>query len=189
VQLDSDGDGQTDLFLAQAVVEAGKVRDLLLRNEGNGTFTDVTARAGLVTPLVTLGATVGDFDNDGKPDLLLTGVGGVRLFRNAGAVFEDVTARAGMDKLSGVFLGAAFVDLDQDSDLDLVIARFADSEEAALALLEGKGKPAGGALMVFLNDGAASLEDADMPSARLPCRWRQAELPGCRAGPPPSPWW
>src|SRR5262249_29323406 len=72
--LDYDGDGKPDLFLAGAVVDKGKVRDLLLRNEGGGRFVDVTARAGLASPHPTLGCAVADFDNDGHPDLLLTGV-------------------------------------------------------------------------------------------------------------------
>src|SRR5262249_29454063 len=77
VLLDYDGDGRLDLFLASAVVEGGKVRDLLLKAGPDGTWTDVTRQAGLHSTLATLGATVGDFDNDGKPDLLLTGAGGV----------------------------------------------------------------------------------------------------------------
>jgi hypothetical protein len=184
VQLDLDGDGNLDLFLASAVVENGKVRDLLLR-KGKGGYTDVTAQVGLATPFATLGATVGDFDNDGKPDLLLTGANGVRLFRNTGGAFEDVTATAGMDKLTGVFLGAAFVDLDQDSDLDLVLARYADNEESALALLEGKGKPAGGKLLVFLNVGEAPPGKGDRPLPGLTCRWKQADLAGLAGGAAP----
>jgi tetratricopeptide (TPR) repeat protein len=177
VQLDYDGDGKLDLFLASAVVENGKARDLLLR-KGKGGYTDVTAQSGLVTTLATLGVAVGDFDNDGKPDLLLTGANGVRLFRNTGGAFEDVTAKAGMDKLTGVFLGAAFVDLDQDSDLDLVLTRFADNPEAALALLHGKAKPAGGKLVVFLNTGTGPSADAGRARRGLSCDWEPAELPG-----------
>src|SRR5438270_90776 len=98
VVLDYDRDGKPDLFLVGAVVENGQVRDLLLHNEGDGKFKDVTAAAGLPASHPTLGCTVADFDNDGFPDLLLTGAGSQRLFRNnKKGGFEDVTAEAGFD--------------------------------------------------------------------------------------------
>src|SRR5262249_6440358 len=71
VVLDYDNDGKPDLFLLGAVVEGGKVRNLLLRNEGNGRFSDVTAKAGLEGPHDSLACTVADFNNDGYPDLFL----------------------------------------------------------------------------------------------------------------------
>src|SRR6185437_10561011 len=112
VVLDYNRDGRPDLFLAGAVNEKGQVRDLLLRNDGFGHFTDVTAEAGLAQPRPTLGCVVADFDNDGKPDLLLTGVGVQKLFRNTGkGAFEDVSAQATLDKVASVCLGAAFLDL------------------------------------------------------------------------------
>ena len=105
VVLDFNRDGKPDLLLLGAVVEDGKVRDLLLRNEGNDLFTDVTHEAGLAEPRLSLGCTVADFDNDGNPDLFITGIGGQWLFRNKGKTgfgFEDVTKEAGLDKLDGV---------------------------------------------------------------------------------------
>ena len=135
VVLDFDRDGKPDLFLLGAVARAGKVGDLLLRNEGDGTYIDVTEKAGLAAPRESLGCVVADFDNDGQADLFLTGVGRQYLFRNAGGKFEDVTAKAGLDKLDTVCLGAAFVDLDQDGDLDLVVSQYAGNAEAALAAL------------------------------------------------------
>ncbi|MFO0926946.1 MAG: CRTAC1 family protein [Gemmataceae bacterium] len=134
-------------------MQDGKLRDLLLHASGDG-FTDVTAERGLVGAFPTLGVSVGDFDNDGRPDLLLTGAGGVRLFRNAGARFEDVTAKGGLDTLKGVTLSATFVDLDQDSDLDIVLAEYAATVEGALAALDGKADGSGG-LVVLLNVGQA----------------------------------
>jgi tetratricopeptide (TPR) repeat protein len=153
IVLDYNGDGRPDLFLAGAVVENGKVRDLLLRNEGNWTFRDVTAEAGLSKPHPTLGANAADFDNDGRTDLLLTGAGSQRLFHNKGdGTFEDVSSKADLDKVHSVCLGSAFVDLDQDADLDLLLAEYAATPEEALHALDG-GQPGRGGLLVFINKG------------------------------------
>src|SRR5579884_1085611 len=156
VVLDYNSDGKPDLFLAGAVVEKGQVRDLLLRNDGANRFTDVTAEAGLAEPRPTLGCCVGDFDNDGHADLLLTGAGVQKLFRNRGdGKFEDVTAKATLHKLTSVCLGAALVDLDQDSDLDIVICQFAaNAEDAVKRLKEANiSNHAGGGLAVYLHVG------------------------------------
>ncbi len=178
VVLDYDRDSKPDLFLAGAVVENGQVRDLLLHNEGNGVFKDVTAAAGLATPHPTLGCTVGDFDNDGHPDLLLTGAGSQRLFRNTGkGGFEDVTQQAGFDKLTGVCLGAAFVDIDQDGDLDLLIAEYASTPDEALKALKG-AQSQGGGLIVYLNVGVAPAVPPSENQPPLDCRWKRAtDLP------------
>lgn len=151
--LDYNRDGKPDLFLVGAVVGPKGVRDLLLRNDGNGRFTDVSEEAGLAEPWATLGCTVADYDNDGFPDLLLTGAGQQKLWHNDGkGHFADVSKEAGIDKLQAVCLGATFVDLDQDGDLDLVIAAY-ETVDAALGSLRGQGKPAGQQLAVFINDG------------------------------------
>jgi hypothetical protein len=161
VVLDYNRDGKQDLFMLGAVVENGKIRDLLLRNDGNSLFTDVTHEAGLSEPRLSLGCTVGDFDNDGYPDLFITGIGRQWLFRNQGKQkglsFEDVTREAGLDKIDGVCLGSCFVDLDQDGDLDLVVARYASNVDKALTQLapHDANLPSDGGFTIWLNIGEA----------------------------------
>jgi Tfp pilus assembly protein PilF len=154
VLFDFNRDGRPDVFLPSAVVENGVVRDLLLRNDGNHVFTDVTAAAGLAGPRPSLGAAAGDFDNDGLPDLVITGAGEQHLFRNKGdGTFEDVSAAAGLDQEKGVCLGCGWVDLDQDGDLDLILCRYADvgaDEGFSLA-----GPKPGSRVEVFENVGEA----------------------------------
>jgi tetratricopeptide (TPR) repeat protein len=181
VVLDYNRDGKPDLLLLGAIVEAGQVRDLLLRNDGNDVFTDVTHEAGLAEPRLSLGCTVGDFDNDGFPDLFITGIGKQWLFRNKGKRghgFDNVTAEAGLDKLDGVCLGSCFLDLDQDGDLDLVVARFAASAEQALDILN-KGavqKPQGG-FVIYLNVGEARPVAPNVDPPPLDPAFKKLELP------------
>ncbi len=161
VVVDYDRDGNPDLFLVGAVVENGQVRDLLLHNDEKKGFIDVTHEAGLAEPRPSLGCTVADFDNDGYPDLFISGIGGAWLFRNqfrdkSKTLFHDVTRQGGLDKLQGVCLGSCFVDLDQDSDLDLLVAQYASSPEEALHDLKGKGNQSKGGLVVCLNVGQAT---------------------------------
>jgi tetratricopeptide (TPR) repeat protein len=188
VVLDYNGDGKPDLFLAGAVAEKGRVRDLLLRNDGDNRFTDVTTEAGLAEPRPTLGCCVGDFDNDVYADLLLTGAGVQKLFRNRGdGTFEDVTAKATLDKLSSVCLGAAFVDLDQDSDLDVLLCEFASNAEDAVKRLKGE-KIAGDGLAVYLHVGAPveTRTPFDKP-APLDCKFEKSSLAGLQGATGISP--
>ena len=164
VRLDFNRDGKPDLLLLGALVENGQVRDLLLRNDGGGVFTDVTASAGLGGSWPSLGCCVGDFDNDGFPDLFIAGAGVQKLFRNKGdGTFADVTAEAELHKLTSVCLGCTWVDLEQDGDLDLLVARCADTPEQALAQLGGAPASSGG-MAVFLNVGEAP------PPSAIGCR-------------------
>ncbi len=168
VLFDFNGDGRPDVFLASAVVEGGKVRDLLLRNDGNGTFTDVTAAAGLATPRPSLGAAAGDYDNDGRPDLVITGAGEQHLFRNRGdGTFEDVSTTAGLDRLKGICLGCGWTDIDQDGDLDLVICRYADGLTTAF-----DGPPTPGGVELFENVGVAPAGPPNGPPPPLSTAFR-----------------
>lgn len=140
--LDYDGDGRPDLFFVNGRPwpgDSGRATQALYRNRGDGTFADVTAAAGLDVELYGMGAAVGDFDNDGRPDLFVTAVGGNRLFRNLdGTRFTDVTATAGVgtpaawpagdfDRHAGEVpfpSSAAFLDYDLDGRLDLFVCQY-----------------------------------------------------------------
>lgn len=169
---DFNKDGRPDVLLLSAVVENGRVRDLLLRNDGSGAFADVTAPAGLGAQ-ASLGCAVGDYDNDGFPDLALTGAAGARLFRNTGAgAFEDVSAAGAVEPLKGVFLGCGWADIDQDGDLDLILCRYSDT--AAGAGDFGPGRTGAGGLVVLENVGEAQKTAPNVPG-RLTTKFRAAD--------------
>jgi tetratricopeptide (TPR) repeat protein len=116
--LDYDGDGQPDLFLAENGPEGGLG---LYHNLGKGKFEDVTRKAGLDPRLHAISCTVGDYDNDGAPDLALIVGGQVRLLHNEkNGTFKDVTEAAGI-KSSKFSIGSTFIDYDHDGDLDLYV--------------------------------------------------------------------
>jgi hypothetical protein len=164
VLFDFNGDGKPDVFLPSAVVDGSKIRDLLLRNDGDGTFTDVTSAAGLATPRKSLGTAIGDFDNDGRPDLVITGAGEQHLFRNGGdGTFTDVSAAVGLDKVTGTCLGCGWVDLDQDSDLDLVVCQYGEGDPGAF----DRARPGGGVLL-FENVGVAEPNQPRLTTAFRP---------------------
>lgn len=132
---DFNGDGASDLWC----INGGKVtlegqraddcQDRLFLNDGRGRFTDVSEAWGLQS-LATgygMGGAIGDFDNDGRPDVFLTSwMGGDRLLRNTGEQFVDVTAAAGFGSTSAWGTSAGFFDYDRDGDLDLYVVRYVD---------------------------------------------------------------
>jgi len=131
--IDYDQNGLLDLYLVnsaatQAFKPAASLRGALYRNNGDGTFTDVTAKAGVgAEGLFGMGVAVGDYDNDGFPDLLVLGYGRSILYHNNGdGTFTDVTAHAGVANAGQWASSAAWFDYDNDGFLDLVIANYVD---------------------------------------------------------------
>lgn len=130
--IDYDGDGWPDIYFtgAQSVemaLHGIKARGALYHNNHDGTFTDVTDKAGVGYPCWAMGAVVGDFNNDGWPDLLVTCLGGVVLYRNNGdGTFTDVTKASGLGGDTGWATGAAFGDYDRDGWADLFVSHYVD---------------------------------------------------------------
>jgi len=131
--IDYDQDGLLDLYLvngaATKVYTPGHpLSSALYHNNGNGTFTDVTGKAGVGSnTLFGMGVAVGDYDNDGFPDLFVCGYGRSVLYHNNGdGTFTDVTSRAGVANTGLWASSAAWFDYDNDGRLDLVIANYVD---------------------------------------------------------------
>ena len=143
--LDYDRDGLQDILFVNSCYWPGhegkdKPTLKLYRNKGDGTFEDVTEKAGLNVTLYGMGVTCGDFDNDGWIDVFITGIGGNRLFRNDRGRFVDVTEKMGVGgpggwpKAAGDFLkydaplnfssSATFLDYDGDGKLDLFVCNY-----------------------------------------------------------------
>jgi hypothetical protein len=129
--VDYDRDGWPDIYFTNAptvdmAIKGQKSLGALYRNNHDGTFTDVTAKAGLTTPCFAMGGAVGDYNNDGWPDLYITCLGGNILYRNNGdGTFTDVTKQAGV--ADGRWsTGASFGDYDGDGFLDLMVTNYVD---------------------------------------------------------------
>ena len=127
---DYDGDGRNDIFIANGtrLNATAASPPQLYHNDGNGHFHDVAQTAGLTVTGWGQGVCVGDYDNDGHPDLLVTYYGHNILYRNRGdGTFEDVTAKAKLPTTGVRFgSGCSFVDYDRDGYLDLVVANYVD---------------------------------------------------------------
>jgi hypothetical protein len=124
--LDFDGDGLLDLYLLQGGGPDSKSVNRLFRQLPGGKFQDVTEGSGLGVNGYNHGVAVGDVNNDGRPDIVVTQYGGIKLFLNVGdGKFEDVTAEAGLAN-PGWGMSAAFLDYDRDGWLDLVVVNYLD---------------------------------------------------------------
>ncbi len=135
--LDYDNDGLLDIFLVNGAAlkdpmaagdrpdkSAPRYWNRLFRNNGDGTFSDVTEKAGVQGSGYSMGAAAADYDNDGHEDLYVTGLNKNTLYHNNGdGTFSDVTAQSGTGG-SGWSTGALFIDYDRDGRLDLVVARY-----------------------------------------------------------------
>lgn len=126
--LDADGDGWQDLLLVNGAAWPGRneaaTPAALYRNDGDGTFTDVTRGSGLDAALYGLGGAAADFDNDGHVDVYLTALGPNRLFKGAGdGTFTDVTEAAGVGD-PGFSTAALWFDYDRDGHLDLFVGNY-----------------------------------------------------------------
>ena len=142
--IDYDGDGWPDIFFTNApsvaMALAGRqAKSALYRNNHDGTFTDVAEKAGVATPCWAMGAAVGDYNNDGKPDLVVSCFGGVVLYRNNGdGTFTDVTKASGLDKDAGWATGVSFGDYDGDGRSDLFVPHYVDLDLHDLPLFGSK---------------------------------------------------
>ncbi len=129
---DYDNDGWPDIFLVNGTTLEGfpkgqEPTNHLYHNNHDGTFTDVTAKAGLVANGWGQGVCVGDYDNDGWEDLYVTYYGKNRLYHNDHGVFTEVSEKAGVaGNGKGWGSGCAFVDYDRDGHLDLMVANYVD---------------------------------------------------------------
>ncbi len=127
--LDYDADGWQDILLVNGMDWPGRERTRstlrLYHNNRDGTFSDVTRQAGLEVEMYGMGVAVGDWNNDGFPDLFVSCVGQSRLFRNTGrGAFVDVTAASGLQGRTAFSTSAAWVDVDRDGLLDLFVCNY-----------------------------------------------------------------
>ncbi|HEV2183290.1 MAG TPA: CRTAC1 family protein [Candidatus Acidoferrales bacterium] len=176
--LDYDGDGWQDVLLINSMDWPGHRRARttmrLYRNNRNGTFTDVTHRAGLDIEMYGMGVAVGDYNNDGFPDIFVTCVGQNRLFKNTGrGTFIDVTRESGLAGREGFSTSALWFDFDRDGFLDLFVCNYVKWSPAqdVFCSLDGKHKSyctpeayRGETCWLFRNRGNGRFEDATATS-------------------------
>lgn len=181
--LDYDRDGWLDILLVNGAGWPGhswtghkRERSTLhlYRNNRDGTFTDVTERAGLAVEIYGMGAAVADYNNDGFPDILITAVGQNRLFQNTGhGAFVDVTEKAGLGGRRGFSTSALWFDYDRDGLLDLFICNYVrwSPEHDVFCSVDGSSKSyctpeayLGSTCWLFRNRGNGTFEDVTATS-------------------------
>lgn len=134
--LDYDNDGWMDIYLVNSGpsdfwTPSKPIRNALYKNNRNGTFTDVTEKAGVGGGTFGMGVAVGDYNGDGFPDLFVTAYGRTILYRNNGdGTFTDVTEKSGLP-VSGWTTSAVWFDYDNDGKLDLFVCSFVDYGKSA----------------------------------------------------------
>jgi hypothetical protein len=176
--LDYDGDGWQDILVVNAMDWPGHKRQRttlrLYRNNRNGTFADVTKSAGLDIEMYGMGVAVGDYNNDGFPDILFTCVGQNRLFRNTGkGTFVDVTRKSGLQGRQAFSTSAIWFDYDRDGLLDLFVCNYVrwSPEHDVFCSLDGTHKSyctpeayRGDTSWLFHNRGDGTFEDVTATS-------------------------
>jgi enediyne biosynthesis protein E4 len=171
--LDYDADGWQDILLINGMDWPGHKRQRsslqLYRNNRNGTFTDVTKSAGLDLEMYGMGVAVGDYNNDGFPDIFISCVGQSRLFRNTGkGTFVDVTAKSALHNHQGFSTSALWFDYDRDGLLDLFVCNYVrwSPDHDVFCSLDGTHKSyctpeayRGDTCWLFHNRGDGTFED------------------------------
>lgn len=177
VWLDVDDDGWQDIVLVNSTAWPGQstsdTHAMLYRNNGNGTFDDISSGSGVDIPLYGLGGAAGDFDNDGRTDLYLTALGQNRLLRGQGdGTFVDVTDASGTGD-PGFSTSAVWFDYDNDGYLDLFVANYVEwtPEIDLYCTLDGETKSyctpesyQGQSSTLYRNLGNGTFENVSMPA-------------------------
>ena len=176
--LDYDSDGWQDILLVNGMDWPGHKKQRstlqLYRNNRDGTFTDVTRKAGLDIEIYGMGVAVGDYNNDGFPDILVTCVGQNRLFKNTGnGTFIDVTKTSGLQGRQALSTSALWFDYDRDGLLDLFVCNYVkwSPDHDVFCSLDGKHKSyctpeayRGETCWLFHNRGDGTFEDVTASS-------------------------
>lgn len=182
--IDYNNDGRMDIFLTNGAAlpslekSGPEYWNRLFRNNGDGTFTDVTEAAGVAGKGYSMGVAVGDYDNDGYDDLYVTGVNWNQLLHNNGdGTFTDVTAKAHVegfqpDGRKGWSVAAGWFDANNDGRLDLFVVNYLDYDQKTAERCKDQGLAAycspvnflGSTEILYLNNGDGTFSDASKSS-------------------------